>query len=394
MNLLKSLVVVSSMIMFSRVFGFVRDVIVVRIFGVGMVIDVFFVVFKFFNLLRRIFVEGVFFQVFVSILAEYKSKQGEDVTRVFVFYVFGLLIFALAVVTVVGMFVVSWVIMVIALGFVDIVDKFVLISQLLKIIFFYILLIFLASLVGAILNTWNRFSISAFVLILFNISMIGFALFVVSYFNLSVLALAWVVTVGGVLQLVYQLSYLKKIGMLVLSRINFYDVGVMRVVKQMGSAIFGVFVSQIFLIINIIFVSFFVFGSVFWMYYVDRLMEFSFGVLGVAFGIILLSSLSKSFVSGNYDEYNRLMDWGLRFCFLLALSSAVALGIFFGSLIVSLFQYGKFIAFDALMIQRALIVYSVGLIGLIVVKVLVFGFYFRQDIKTLVKIVIVTLILT
>lgn len=394
MNLLKSLAAVSSMTMFSRVLGFARDAIVARIFGAGMATDAFFVAFKLPNLLRRIFAEGAFSQAFVPILAEYKSKQGEDATRVFVSYVSGLLTLALAVVTVAGMLAAPWVIMVTAPGFADTADKFALTSQLLKITFPYILLISLASLVGAILNTWNRFSIPAFAPTLLNISMIGFALFAAPYFNPPVLALAWAVTVGGVLQLVYQLPHLKKIGMLVLPRINFHDAGAMRVVKQMGPAILGVSVSQISLIINTIFASFLASGSVSWMYYADRLMEFPSGVLGVALGTILLPSLSKSFASGNHDEYNRLMDWGLRLCFLLALPSAVALGILSGPLTVSLFQYGKFTAFDALMTQRALIAYSVGLIGLIVVKVLAPGFYSRQDIKTPVKIAIVTLILT
>lgn len=182
--------------------------------------------------------------------------------------------------------------------------------------------------------------------------------------------------------------------MLVLPRINLKDAGAMRVIKQMGPAILGVSVSQISLIINTIFASFLVSGSVSWMYYADRLMEFPSGVLGVALGTILLPSLSKSFASGNHDEYCRLMDWGLRLCFLLALPSAVALGILAKPLTVSLFQYGKFTAFDAAMTQRALIAYSVGLMGLIVVKVLAPGFYSRQDIKTPVKIAIVTLIMT
>ena len=371
MNLLKSLAAVSSMTMFSRVLGFARDAIVARIFGAGMATDAFFVAFKLPNLLRRIFAEGAFSQAFVPILAEYKSKQGEDATRVFVSYVSGLLTLALAVVTVAGMLAAPWVIMVTAPGFADTADKFALTSQLLKITFPYILLISLASLVGAILNTWNRFSIPAFAPTLLNISMIGFALFAAPYFNPPVLALAWAVTVGGVLQLVYQLPHLKKIGMLVLPRINFHDAGAMRVVKQMGPAILGVFGDKV----------------------MNAVVAVG-GVLGVALGTILLPSLSKSFASGNHDEYNRLMDWGLRLCFLLALPSAVALGILSGPLTVSLFQYGKFTAFDALMTQRALIAYSVGLIGLIVVKVLAPGFYSRQDIKTPVKIAIVTLILT
>ncbi len=182
--------------------------------------------------------------------------------------------------------------------------------------------------------------------------------------------------------------------MLVLPRVNLKDAGVWRVMRQMGPAILGVSVSQISLIINTIFASFLVSGSVSWMYYADRLMEFPSGVLGVALGTILLPSLAKSFSSGNHDEYSRLMDWGLRLCFLLALPSAVALGMLSGPLTIALFQYGKFTAFDALMTQRALIAYSVGLMGLIVVKVLAPGFYSRQDIKTPVKIAIITLIMT
>lgn len=394
MNLLKSLAAVSTMTMFSRQLGFARDVIVARFFGAGMATDAFFVAFKLPNLLRRIFAEGAFSQAFVPILAEYKSQQGEQATRTFIAYVSGLLTLVLAIVTVLGMLAAPWVIYITAPGFVDTPDKFALTSALLCITFPYILLISLASLVGAILNTWNRFSIPAFAPTLLNVSMIGFALFAAPYFYPPVLALAWAVVVGGVLQLGYQLPYLRKLGMLVLPRLTLRDAGVWRVMRQMGPAILGVSVSQISLIINTIFASFLVSGSVSWMYYADRLMEFPSGVLGVALGTILLPPLAKSFSSGNQDEYSRLMDWGLRLCFLLALPSAIALGILAKPLTVALFQYGKFSAFDAAMTQHALVAYSVGLMGLILVKVLAPGFYSRQDIKTPVKIAIITLIMT
>lgn len=394
MNLLKSLAAVSSMTLFSRVLGFARDAIVARVFGAGMATDAFFVAFKLPNLLRRIFAEGAFSQAFVPILAEYKSKQGEEATRVFISYVSGLLTLVLAAITVAGIVAAPWVILLTAPGFADTADKFALTSSLLRVTFPYILLISLASLAGAILNTWNRFSVPAFAPTLLNISMIGFALFGAPYFHPPVMALAWAVVVGGVLQLFYQLPHLKKIGMLVLPRINLKDAGVWRVMRQMGPAILGVSVSQISLIINTIFASFLVSGSVSWMYYADRLMEFPSGVLGVALGTILLPALARSFASGNHTEYNRLMDWGLRLSFLLALPSAVALGILSKPLVVSLFQYGKFTAFHAAMTQQALVAYSVGLVGLIVVKILAPGFYSRQDIKTPVKIAIFTLLMT
>ena len=394
MNLLKSLAAVSSMTMFSRVLGFARDAIVARVFGAGMATDAFFVAFKLPNLLRRIFAEGAFSQAFVPILAEYKSKQGEDATRVFVSYVSGLLTLALAVVTVIGMLAAPWVIMVTAPGFADTADKFALTSQLLRITFPYILLISLASLVGAILNTWNRFSVPAFAPTFLNVSMIGFALFAAPHFNPPVLALAWAVTVGGVLQLAYQLPHLKKIGMLVLPRINLKDAGAVRVIKQMGPAILGVSVSQISLIINTAFASLLVSGSVSWMYYADRLMELPSGVLGVALGTILLPTLSRTYASKDRHEYSRILDWGLRLCFVLVLPCAVALGLLAEPLTVALFQYGQFTAFDASMTQRALIAYSVGLLGIIVIKVLAPGFYAQQNIRTPVKIAIFTLVVT
>lgn len=382
------------MTLVSRVLGFVRDAIVARVFGAGFATDAFFVAFKLPNLLRRIFAEGAFSQAFVPILAEYRSQRGEDATRELVADVAGLLALVLFVVSALGMLAAPAIIWISAPGFVNTPEKFALTTELLRITFPYILLISLASLAGSILNAWNKFSIPAFVPTLLNISFIVFALLLAPYFDPPVLALAWAVAAGGVAQLAFQLPHLKKIGMLVKPRLNFRDAGVWRVLKQMGPAILGVSVSQVSLIINTIFASFLVSGSVSWMYYADRLMEFPTGMLGVALGTILLPSLSRSHSSGNADEYSRLLDWGLRLCLLLALPSAVALAVISEPLIATLFQYGKFSSHDALMTQQALIAYSVGLIGLILVKVLAPGFYARQNIKTPVRIALMTLVAT
>lgn len=394
MNLLKSLAAVSSITMLSRVLGFVRDTIIARIFGAGMATDAFFVAFKLPNLLRRIFAEGAFSQAFVPILAEYKTQQGEEATRTFIAYISGLLTLVLALVTLLGVLAAPWIIWVSAPGFADEPEKFELTTSLLRVTFPYILLISLSSLAGAILNTWNRFSVPAFVPTLLNVSMIGFALFLTPYFDPPVMVLGWAALAGGLLQLLYQLPSLKKIGMLVLPRLNLRDTGVWRVLKQMLPAILGVSVSQISLIINTIFASFLVAGSVSWMYYADRLMELPSGVLGVALGTILLPSLAKTYASQDRKEYSRLLDWGLRLCFLLVLPCAVALALLAEPLTVSLFQYGKFSAHDALMTQRALIAYSVGLLGIILVKVLAPGFYAQQNIRTPVRIAVFTLVVT
>lgn len=394
MNLLKSLAKVSSITIFSRILGFIRDSVLARVFGSGMSTDAFFVAFKLPNLLRRIFAEGVFSQAFVPILAEYRSQKGEEATRIFIAYVAGLLTLLLAVVTLLGILAAPWIIFITAPGFIDTSDRFMLTSILLRITFPYIFLISLTSLIAAILNTWNCFSIPAFAPSFLNVSMIIFSLFLSPYFQPPVLALAWAVVLGGILQLGYQLPFLKKIGMLVLPRLDFRNEGVWRVIKQMGPAIFGVSVSQISLIINTIFASFLISGSVSWIYYADRLMEFPSGVLGVALGTILLPSLSKSFSIGDANAYSNLMDWGLRLCFLLALPCTIALAIIAKPLIIVLFQYGQFSAFDVLMTQRTLISYSIGLIGFIVIKVFASGFYARQDIKTPVRVAIISLIAT
>ncbi len=394
MNLLKSLAAVSSMTMLSRVLGFVRDTIIARTFGAGVASDAFVVAFKLPNLLRRIFAEGAFSQAFVPILAEYKAQQGEEAARTFVAYVSGMLTLVLALVTFLGILAAPWIVWISAPGFADEADRFALTTDLLRVTFPYILLISLSSLAGAVLNTWNRFSVPAFVPTLLNVSMIGFALFLTPYFDPPIMALGWAVLVGGLLQLAFQLPHLRKVGMLVLPRLNLKDSGVWRVLKQMGPAIFGVSVSQISLIINTIFASFLVAGSVSWMYYADRLMELPAGVLGVALGTILLPTLSKTYASADRDEYSRLLDWGLRLCFILALPSAVALAVLAEPLTVSLFQYGKFTTNDADMTQQALIAYSVGLLGIILVKILAPGFYAQQNIKTPVKIAVVTLVAT
>ena len=394
MNLLKSLAAVSSLTMLSRVLGFVRDTIIARTFGAGVASDAFVVAFKLPNLLRRIFAEGAFSQAFVPILAEYKTQQGEEATRTFLAYVAGLLTLVLALVTLLGILAAPWIVWISAPGFADEPERFALTTDLLRVTFPYILLISLSSLVGAVLNTWNRFSVPAFVPTLLNVSMIVFSLWLTPYFDPPIMALGWAVLVGGLAQFLWQLPALKKTGMLVLPRLSLRDTGVWRVLKQMGPAIFGVSVSQISLIINTIFASFLVAGSVSWMYYADRLMELPSGVLGVALGTILLPALAKTYASADREEYSRLLDWGLRLCLLLVLPCTLALAILAEPLIVSLFQYGKFTAHDSAMTQQALVAYSVGLLALILVKILAPGFYAQQNIKTPVRIAIVSLLAT
>jgi putative peptidoglycan lipid II flippase len=394
MNLLRAAATVSSMTLVSRVTGFIRDMLIARMFGAGVATDAFIVAFRIPNLLRRLFAEGAFSQAFVPLLAEYKNRRGEAETRRLVDRTATLLALALLGVTVLGVALAPIVIYVSAPGFSAEPAKFELTVRMLRITFPYILFISLVSLAGGILNTWSRFSIPAFTPTLLNLSFIAGALLFAPYFDPPVLVLAWSVFAGGVLQLAFQLTALARLGMLPRPALAWSDPGVRRVFVLMGPAVIGVSVGQVSLLINTIFASFLQHGSVTWLYYADRLMEFPTALLGVALGTVLLPSLSKHHADAATGEYSRLLDWGLRLTLLLAAPAALALAVVSVPLVATLFHYGAFTDRDVFMTRQALVAYSVGLLGLILVKVLAPGFYARQNIATPVRIAILTLAVT
>ena len=394
MSLLRSLAAVGSMTLVSRILGFVRDTVVARAFGAGIATDAFFVAFRIPNLLRRLFAEGAFAQAFVPILAEYKNRRGEDDTRQLVDHVFALLTLVLFVVTLLGVVLAPVIVYVSAPGFAAVTGKFDLTVMLLRITFPYIFFISLVSLAGGILNTYGRFSVPALTPALLNLSFIAFALWAAPYFDPPVKALAWAVFAGGAAQLAFQVPHLMRLKLLPRFRLNLRDAAVWRVMRQMGPAVFGVSIGQLSLLINTIFASFLATGSVSWLYYADRLMEFPTALLGVALGTILLPSLAKHHADKDPVEYAKLLDWGLRLTLMLSLPAAVALAILAVPLIATLFHYGAFSTHDALMTRNALVAYSVGLLGLIMVKVLAPGFYARQNIRTPVKIGLIALVAT
>jgi putative peptidoglycan lipid II flippase len=394
MNLLRALATVSSLTMVSRVLGYARDFFIARIFGVSLATDAFFVAFKIPNLLRRMFAEGAFSQAFVPILAGYKQANSPEDTRSLIDSVSTLLFLALVVTAALGMLAAPLIVYVTAPGFAAAPEKFALTVQLLRITFPYILFIALVALSAGILNTWSRFAVPAITPALLNVSFIVAAAFFARYFEPPVLVLAWAVFAGGLLQLAFQVPFLVRLGVVPRWRLNLAHPGVRRVLKLMAPAAFGVSVSQVSLLINQVFASFLVTGSVSWLYYADRLMELPAGVLGVAVGTILLPSLSKDHAAANQEEYAKLLDWGLRITVLLAVPAAASLAVLALPFIATLFHYGRFSAVDAWMTQQALVAYSVGLVGMILVKILAPGFYARQNVVTPVKIGVLTLVAT
>jgi len=395
MNLLRALATVSSMTFLSRVLGYARDFFIARLFGAGFATDAFFVAFRIPNLLRRMFAEGAFSQAFVPILGEYKNRQSAEDTRSLVDTIATVLFLALIAATALGMLAAPLLGYLFAPGwFHTDPQKFGLTVQMLRITFPYIFFISLVALAAGVLNTWSRFAVPAFTPVLLNVSFIVAAAFFAERFDPPVLALAWAVFIGGALQLALQLPFLARIGMLPRWRLNLRHPGAARVFKLMLPAAFGVSVSQVSLLINTIFASFLITGSVSWLYYADRLMEFPAGMLGVAVGTILLPSLSRHHASGAAEEYGKLLDWGLRITLLLALPAAAALAVLAVPLITTLFHYGQFGAEDVWMTRQALVAYSLGLLGMILVKILAPGFYARQNVITPVKIGLATLAAT
>jgi putative peptidoglycan lipid II flippase len=394
MNLLRILATVSSLTMVSRVLGFVRDFLIARIFGAGLLTDAFFVAFKIPNLLRRLFAEGAFSQAFVPILGEYKNRSGMAETKSLIDAISTVLFLALVLAAALGMAAAPIIVYISAPGFAAEPEKFALTVQMLRITFPYILFISLVALSAGILNTWNKFSVPAVTPTLLNVAFIVGTLFFADWFDPPVVVLAWAVFIGGALQLAYQIPFLARLGLLPRWRLDFSHPGLRRILLLMLPAAFGVSVSQVSIVLNQIFASFLPTGSISWLYYADRLMELPAGVLGVAVGTILLPSLSKYHASANTVEYSRLLDWGLRITVLLAVPAAAALAVLALPFVAMLFHYGRFTAEDAWMTRQALVAYSLGLVGLILVKILAPGFYARQNVATPVKIGVVTLIAT
>lgn len=398
MSLLRALATVSSMTLLSRILGFVRDFVIARVFGAGLATDAFFVAFKLPNLLRRLFAEGAFSQAFVPVLGEYRNSRSAEETRRLVDSVASVLSLAVFLVTVLGVLAAPLVVWVFAPGFAVNPYKFALTATLTRITFPYILFMSLVALSAGVLNTWSRFALPAFTPVLLNLSFIVMALFAAPLFPQPIEALAWAVFIGGLLQLALQIPALRKIGML--PRLSFcwraawQDEGVRRVLTLMAPAVLGVSVSQISLVLNNIFATFLQNGSVSWLYYADRLMEFPAGMLGATLGTILLPSLSKCHARADHAEYSRLLDWGLRLTLLLALPAALALALLAVPLIATLFFHGAFTAQDVTQTRSALAAYSVGLTGMILVKVLAPGFYARQNVRTPVKIALIALLAT
>lgn len=390
-RIIKATATVGGMTMISRVLGFIRDMIVARYFGASMGADAFFVAFKIPNFFRRLFAEGAFSQAFVPVLAEAKEKKGHEAVKHLVNAISFRLGGILLLLTAFGVFGSGLWMMVFAPGFMDNPEKFALASDMLAITFPYLMLISLVAFSSAIMNTYNQFAVPAFTPVLLNLVLITFATGVSPYFEVPIMALAWGVLVAGVLQLLFHVPFLKKLDLLP-KPTSENDPGVGEVKRLMLPALFGVSVAQINLLIDTILASFLVTGSISWLYYSDRLMEFPLGVFGVALATVVLPGLSKSAANENWQAFQKDLDGALRLVLLIGLPATLGLLILAQPLVATLFHYGAFTDHDVVMAGNSLMAYSFGLLGFILVKILAPAFYARKDMKTPVKVAIIALV--
>lgn len=390
-KLFQSTAVVSVMTFLSRILGFLRDIVIARLFGAGLGADVFFVAFKIPNFLRRLFAEGAFSQAFIPVLAEFRER-GDEPLRDLIARTSGTLAAILTLITAVGMLAAPVIIMVFAPGFISDPYKLELAGELLFITFPYLLFISLTALAGAILNSFGRFAVPAFTPVFLNLSLIGAAIWLSPQLDEPVKALAWGVFIGGVVQLVFQLPFLWRINKLPRPRWGWRSEGVSKITRLMIPAMFGVSVSQINLLLDTLLASFLVTGSISWLYYSDRLVEFPLGVFGIALSTVILPSLSKKHASQSAEGFSDTIDWALRWVFIIGTPAAVGLIALAQPLLITLFQYGEFASDDAYMASLSLMAYGLGLLPFIFIKVLAPGYFARQDTKTPVKIGIIAMV--
>jgi putative peptidoglycan lipid II flippase len=391
-KLLKSTAIVGLITLVSRIFGFVRDVLIAHTFGAGAATDAFLVAFKIPNFMRRLFAEGAFAQAFTPVLSEYKTKYTHTEVQDLVNHVAGSLGGLLAIITIIGVLSAPILIIIFAPGFLHQADKYQLAISMLQLTFPYLFFIALTAFAGSVLNTYGMFAIPAFTPILLNICMIAATLLLAPYFAEPIMALALGVLIAGVVQLSFQIPFLYRLGLLPRPKFNLKHKGVVQVHTLMLPALFGVSVSQINLLFDTLLASFLISGSVSWLYYADRLMEFPVGVFGLALATVILPSLSKLIARNDNNGFQATLDWGLRWVFVVTIPCTLGLMILASPILITLFYGGEFTQRDIQLTSYSLIAYTVGLSGFVLIKILAAGFYSRQDTKTPVKIAIIAML--
>lgn len=376
-----STVIVGSMTFLSRILGMVRDVVFAHYLGANAATDTFFVAFRIPNLTRRMFAEGAFAQAFVPVLAEYKAQQSHSEVKRFLAYVVGTLSLILIGVTFIA--IVAAPLLVLLFGFPE--DQSALALLLIRITFPYAIFISLVAFAGGILNTYGKFAVPAFTPVILNVVLILVTVLFASHSEQPVVILSFGVIVAGLTQLGFQVPFLLRLGLLPLPRWGWAYPGVKKIVNLMIPSIIGSSAAQINILVGTIIATHLAAGSISWLYYADRLVEFPLGIFGIAISTVILPRLSQQHLSNSPDSFSKTLDWALKLVLILGTPATLGLIFLSAPLVATIFRHGAFDSNSVQMASYSLIAYSLGLQGFILVKVLSPAFFSRQDMKTPMK---------
>jgi putative peptidoglycan lipid II flippase len=390
-TILKSMSVVGTMTLLSRITGLLRDIVYSQAFGAGAMMDAFLVAYKIPNFLRRLFAEGSFSQAFVPVISQYKVTRTQEEVRELVSGVSGTLGLVLIVVTAIGVIAAPIFILLFAPGFLHTAGKYDLTVAMLRWTFPYLFFISLTALFSGVLNSYGRFAIPAITQVIMNLVMIVFALWLAARSSNPGVVLAIGVFVSGLLQLAFQLPAVARLHLLAMPRWRPAAEGVRRIGRLMLPGIVGSSMAQVSLLLDTVIASFLMTGSIAWLYYADRLMEFPLGVFSIALATVILPGLSAQHALQSTERFSATLDWALRLTILLASPAAVALLVIAGPLTATTFGYGRMTPRDVQMGTYALMAYSWGLLAFSLVKVLAPGYFARQDTRTPVRIALLAL---
>lgn len=386
--MLRSILTVGGWTMASRVLGFARDMLIAAKLGAGPVADAFFVALKLPNLFRRFFGEGAFNAAFVPAFAKTLAQRGPAEAKALAERMGVLLALWLLLLSALAMAFMPWLMHGLAPGFAANPQKFALAVELTRITFPYLLLVCLTALVSGVLNGLERFAAAAAAPIFFNVLSMA-ALFALAppLTATPAHALAWGVTLSGVVQLVFVLWASARAGMaLNLFRMPSLSPEVRDVLRKMGPGLIGAGVTQLNLAIDVIVASFLPSGSVSFLYYADRVAQLPLGVIGAAVATALLPLLARQLAEGKPLSAHRSASRAVEISLALTLPAAVALGALAWPIVAGLFQRGAFGAEEARLTSHALVAYAFGLPAFVLVKVFVVGFFARGDTATPVKV--------
>ncbi|GAB4261023.1 MAG: murein biosynthesis integral membrane protein MurJ [Methylomicrobium sp.] len=385
--------IVGGLTMLSRILGFVRDMLIARLFGVDSATDAFFVAFKIPNFLRRLFTEGAFTHAFIPVIVEKERQSGMFELKIFLDKSGGSFALIMMSASVIGMLAAPILVVVFAPGFWHSGSPYALSVQMLRIMMPYLFFVASVAFAGAILNARGHFIGPVFAPVLLNLSMIVGAIELAPMLEQPVTALAWSVLFAGFVQLALQLALLSRLDVLPRLRWGFGDSGVTSVLRAMGPAVFAVSVTQINLLLDTFMASFLETGSVSWLYYSDRLVEFPLGVLGIALSTVILPKLAQDYIADNQQAFSKRLDWGVRLTFLMGLPASVGLAVLAQPVLSTLFQSAQFSTGDVHRAGQSLAAYAAGLVGFIGIKMLLPGFSSRKDLATPLRFGIYTLVI-